>query len=188
MELLKTILLGRIHITPHPKRCFIGLCSSSVAVLVTQFCPTVWDPTDCSPPGSSVRVILQARISEWVTVSFSRRSSQPRGQTHVSSISCTGKWILYHWATRESLFQPMEAYLPVSSFFFSYCSWDSHSKNTGVVCHSLLQWTMFCQNSLLWPVYLEWHCAAWFIASLSYTSPFTMKAVIHEGEMAMIRS
>ena len=45
MELLKTILLGRIHITPHPKKCFIGFCSSSVALLVTQFCPTVWDPT-----------------------------------------------------------------------------------------------------------------------------------------------
>ena len=72
MELLKTILLGRIHITPHPKRCFIGLCSSSVAVLVTQFCPTVWDPTDCSPPGSSVHGILQERIPERVAMPFSR--------------------------------------------------------------------------------------------------------------------
>ena len=32
---------------------------------------------------------------------------------------------------------------------FSYCSWGSHGKNTGVVCHSPLQWTMFCQNSSL---------------------------------------
>jgi len=39
---------------------------------------------DCSPPGSSVNGILQARILEWVAISFSRGSSQPRDQTHVS--------------------------------------------------------------------------------------------------------
>ena len=36
-------------------------------------------------------------------------------------------------------------------FAFSSCSWGSHGKNTGVVCHCLLQWTTFCQNSPLWP-------------------------------------
>ena len=46
-------------------------------------------------------------------------------------------------------------------------------KNTRVVCHSFLQWTMFCQNSPLWPVGLGWSCMAWLIASLSYTRPFT---------------
>jgi len=39
---------------------------------------------DCSPPGSSVHGILQARILEWVAISFSRGSSQPRDQTHIS--------------------------------------------------------------------------------------------------------
>ena len=39
-------------------------------------------------------------------------------------------------------------------FAFSYCSWGSQSKNTKVVCHSLLQWTTFCQNSPPWPKYL----------------------------------
>ena len=39
-------------------------------------------------------------------------------------------------------------HLTVSCLFtFSYCSWDSHGKNTEVVCHSLLQWTTFCQSS-----------------------------------------
>ena len=37
-----------------------------VEVLVAQLCPTLWDPMDCSPPGSSVHGILQARILEWV--------------------------------------------------------------------------------------------------------------------------
>ena len=55
---------------------------------------------DCSPPGSSVHGIFQARILEWVAISFSRGSSWPRDRT---CISFTGRQILSHWATRESL-------------------------------------------------------------------------------------
>ena len=62
-------------------------------------CLTLYDPMNCSLPGSSVHGILQARILEWVAISFSRASSRPRDRTHVSSISCTGRWILYHWTT-----------------------------------------------------------------------------------------
>ena len=58
---------------------------------------------DCSPPGSSVHEILQARILEWVAISSSRGSFQPRDWIHVSCISCTGRWTLYHWATWEAL-------------------------------------------------------------------------------------
>ena len=54
---------------------------------VAQSCPTLCDPVDCSPPGSSVHGILQVRILEWVTISFSRGSSQPRDQTQVSCIA-----------------------------------------------------------------------------------------------------
>ena len=50
----------------------------SVLCLVAQSCPTLCDPMDCSPPGSSVHGILQARILEWVAFPFSRGSSQPR--------------------------------------------------------------------------------------------------------------
>ena len=50
-----------------------------------QSCPTLCDPMDYSPPSSSVHGILQARILEWVAISFSRGSSQPRDQ---SCISC----------------------------------------------------------------------------------------------------
>ena len=49
-----------------------------LTVLVTQLCLTLCDPMDCSPPGSSVHGIFQARILEWVTISFHRGSSQPR--------------------------------------------------------------------------------------------------------------
>ena len=50
-----------------------------VVMLVTQSCPTLWDPTDCSLPKSSIHGILQARILEWVAISFSRGSSPDPG-------------------------------------------------------------------------------------------------------------
>ena len=55
--------------------------------LVSQSYPTLCDPMDCSPPGSSVCGILQARILEWVAISSSRGSSQRRDQTCVSCIA-----------------------------------------------------------------------------------------------------
>ena len=70
-----------------------------------QFSPTtLCDPTDYSPPGSSVIGILQARILEWVASPFSRGSSQPRDQIKVSHIA-GGPFTL--WATREAPLQPV---------------------------------------------------------------------------------
>ena len=79
------------------------LCHLKVKVKVkvkfTQLCPTLCDPMYYSPPGSSVHGILQARILEWVAISFSRGSSQPRNQTQVSHIA--GRRFNL-WATREA--------------------------------------------------------------------------------------
>ena len=67
---------------------------------VAQSCPTLCDPwTVCSSPGSSVHGILQARILEWVAISFSRGSSQLRDQTQVS---CIEGRCFNLWATREA--------------------------------------------------------------------------------------
>ena len=63
-----------------------------------QSCSTL-----CDPPGSSARGILQARILEWVAISYSSGSSQPRDRTHTSHVSCTGGWILYHQGHLGSL-------------------------------------------------------------------------------------
>ena len=57
-----------------------------VCCLVAKSCPTLCNPMDCSPPVSSVHGISQVRLLEWVAISFSRQSSQPRDQTHVSCI------------------------------------------------------------------------------------------------------
>jgi len=70
---------------------------------VSQSCPTLWDPTDCSLSGSSIRGSIPARILEWVAISSSKGSSSPSDQTHVSCVSCIGRHILYHWATRGAL-------------------------------------------------------------------------------------
>ena len=59
----------------------------SWSVSVTQSCPPLCDPMDCSPPGSSVHGILQARILEWVAIPFSRGSSWTRDWTWVSFIA-----------------------------------------------------------------------------------------------------
>ena len=53
---------------------------------VAQSYPTLYDPMDCSPPGSYIHGIFQARILEWVAISFSRGSSRPRDRTRVSHI------------------------------------------------------------------------------------------------------
>ena len=74
------------------------MCGFVVCVLVKlhQSCPTLYDPVDCGPPGSTVHGVIQARILGWVATPSSRGSSQPGCQTHVSYVSCAGKRVLYH--------------------------------------------------------------------------------------------
>ena len=74
---------------------------------------TLWDPMDCGPPDSSVHGIFQARILEWVALSYSRVSSRPRGWTQVSCVSCIGRWIVYHCTTWVFLLKtfPLDAHL-----------------------------------------------------------------------------
>jgi len=85
------------------KGCFIQEASSleeSLKVKVkVKSCLTLCDPMDCSLSGSSIRGILQARILEWVAISFSRGSSQPRDRTPVSLIA-GGCFTI--WAAREA--------------------------------------------------------------------------------------
>ena len=69
--------------------------SQRVCLLSRFSCVQLCDPTDCSPPGSSVHGILQARILEWVAMPCSRGSSQPRDWTCVSYVSLTSRQILY---------------------------------------------------------------------------------------------
>ena len=73
---------------------YVSMCDES--------CPTLWDPTGYSPPGSSVHGILQVRILEWVVISYSRGPSYAWDWTHISCISCTDRRVLYHSTTWEA--------------------------------------------------------------------------------------
>ena len=73
----------------------VRACVPVIRLVVFNSC----DPSECSPPGSSVLGIFPARILEQVAISSSRGSSWPRGWTH---ISCIGRRLLYNWATQES--------------------------------------------------------------------------------------
>ena len=73
---------------------------SESASEVAQSCPTLCSPMDCSLPGSSVHGIFQAIVLEWIAISFSRVSSQPKDRTQVSCIVDRHFTI---WATREVL-------------------------------------------------------------------------------------
>ena len=68
-------------------------------MLVAQSCPTLCDPMDCSPPGSSAHGILQAEIFERAAIPFSRATSWPRYRTQVS---CITGWFFIVWATRKA--------------------------------------------------------------------------------------
>ena len=81
--------------------CLFNLYSefSSVA----QSCPTLCNPMDCSPLGSSIHWIFQVGILEWVAISSPKAVSQPRDRTHVSCASCISRCIFYYLATQETV-------------------------------------------------------------------------------------
>ena len=80
---------------------------------VAQSCPILCDPMDCSLPGSSIHGILWARIREWVAISISRRSSQPRDWTRVSRFASTHftVWVTREWKTKAKPTHMQKAFL-----------------------------------------------------------------------------
>ena len=79
----------------------LGKKKKDCCCLVGKSCLILCNIMDCSPTAFSVHGVFQARILEWVAIPSSRESLQPRNQTHVSCLSCIGRWILYHYTTRE---------------------------------------------------------------------------------------
>ena len=101
---------------------------------------TLWDPMDCSPSGSSVHGISQARILEWIDISFSRGSSRPRDRNFVSCISCISRWLLRHCATWEaiSLFKDN---------LFHVCCWFLHIELMGKSIIITQAWTKLGEHT-----------------------------------------
>ena len=119
-------------------------------------CVRLCDPVDHSPPGSSVHGILQARILEWVDISFSRGSSWPRDRTQVSHIA--GRCFNL-WATREA----HDWYVAIWKPLYYWSSWIGG-------CVSLCCW---------WPgleaFYTHWFNCSLFIRSL-FMAPMSLTA------------
>ena len=97
--------------------------------MCAQSCLTFCNFIDCSQPGFSVHGIFQARILEWVTISFSRESPQPRNRTHISSVSCIVRQILYqlsHWGRLLDKYQ--------------FLNWSWSSDTLATWCEELTHW------------------------------------------------
>ena len=115
---------------------------------------TLWT---CSPPGSSVHGILQAGILEWVAISFSKGSSQPRDRTH---ISCIGKGVLYHWTTWEAQVTLYRLYCSCSQFSL----WLYHLK---CLVLSLFE---LCINGIVHSIF----CCIWHVCTILYLEDLIM--------------
>ena len=87
----------------------VGVC------LVAQSCPTLFDSMDCSSPGSSVHGILQARILDWATISYSRGSFPPRDGVHFSCAPGLAGWF----------FMTEPPGKPWDCFYTHCCGWAS---------------------------------------------------------------
>ena len=81
-------------------RCWVVLLCVHAKLL--QSCPSLCYSVDCSPPGSSVYGIVQARILKWVALPSSRGSSWPKDWTCVSYVSGIGRQVLYHYTTWDA--------------------------------------------------------------------------------------
>ena len=143
-----------------------------------QSCPTLCQPVDCSSPGSSVHGISQARILEWVAISFSRGSCWPRGWTHISCIA--GRFF-----TTELMGKPLQKtrifckYL-WSEFVYRWSGDGNTVKSHFMWSRSCLQW-IFYYLSLspeLWSPYLPplphfYNVLTWdFLVNIAGSNPY----------------
>ena len=139
-----------------------------VCVLVSQSCLTLCNPMNCSLPDSSVHLILQARILEWVAISSARRCSWPRDQTQVS---CMCSRFFTIWTIREAHSRQMKVAESDSLWPHGlYSPRNSPGQTTEVSSHCLLQGIFPTQG--LNPGLL--HCR-WTLNQLSHQgSPYAL--------------
>ena len=127
---------------------FFNLC---VRVQSLQSCPTLWDAMDCSPPGSSVHGILQARILEWVAMPSSRGSSWPRNRT---CVSCIAGGFFTHLSRLGSQFQSVSVSLPPPFFQVTWLLKESgglsHRSLHTLDCWCFTGHHLVCSSNLTW--------------------------------------
>ena len=158
---------------------------------VAQSCLALCDPMDCSPPGSSVHRILQARVLEWVAISFSRGSSQPRARTQVSCI--TGRCFNL-CATRE----PPGLLRQSFCIFFISFSWRWFWSSLPLQCYktpSIVLQALCLPDLIFWiysllPLYnhkafdLGHTCMAYWLSPLPSSLNLTIRSLWSEPQSA----
>ena len=130
-----------------------GICELTLRMNVcvsAQSCPTLFDPMDCSLPGSSIHGILQASILEWVAMSSSRGSSWSRDRTLIQLPAMQEMQILYCWGTRLHYFSRTWCKVPCNSSFQSYL----------ILCKETKNWNyftvMYYERSKHWQIQLNY--------------------------------
>ena len=143
---LRGFMMSRREIWPlalpfsHPLLSLFALCC-----LVTQSCPTLYGPIDCSPPGSSVQEFSRQECWSGVHISLSRGSSCPRDWMHVS---CMGGWILYCWTTRKTPASLTLCLIECSDIHNVLLCTFSHSFFPGLSFSTLVNPSVTSQSSL----------------------------------------
>ena len=126
----------------------------------TQSCLTLCDPMDCGAPGSFAHGIFQARMLEWIVISFSWESFWSRNQTYISCISCISRWVLYQLSHQGSPIRGM-------CTLFIFLTKDSTLTMVGVktliqmapsmyLLEYVMQWMVIIAS--LWSCSGESHC------------------------------
>ena len=155
-------------------------------MLVAQSCPTLCNPKDCSPPGSSVHGILQARILEWVAIPFSRGSSSSRDWTQVSCIA--GRFFTIYtavqilWA-RESKVLWVNFRVPFKSIFHHIFARENATKAASMML-LILNYQNFHLLHMASLISRTWQeKAAWTMIYRSPTLYFRGHLIIWNGVM-----
>ena len=143
--------------------CNLMVCVCSVA----QSCPTVCDPMDCILPGPSVHGIFQARIPEWVAISSSRGSFQPKDWTCVSWESCTGRRVLYHCTSREAQRYFSPSWAPLG---FSSSHWRAAIPDDCAILASWYGRKYSISQCLQW-LLQNFQCGRWWVTATSFQIP-----------------
>ena len=151
--------------------------AAAAAAKSLQSCPTLCDPIDGSPSGSTIAGILQARTLEWVAISFSRASSWPRNRTQVSRIAGT---FFNSWATREAHSTAAAAKLLQSCP--TLCDpWDGSPPGSpihGILQARTLKWVAISfSNAWKWKVKVKSLSRVWLLATpwtATYQAPPSM--------------
>ena len=151
--------------TLHWQRTHLSQCCCWCC-LAAESCPTLCDHMDYSPKDSSAHAISQVRILEWIAISFSRGSFQPRDQT---CVSCIDRQIPYQWATWESSISPiLIIILKISGSKPGIIS--PHKGRIGCV------WRHSCCHNLgegySWHLLSRWHCS---MSCRAQDSPYPIK-------------